>query len=83
MIDTSLEAWTIAKPKLGKIHSRVFEAIKRYPHHTAAELGLILHIPTQSMAGRPGELLTKGLVKRVEKRECSVTKNNAWTWTKK
>lgn len=82
-IDTSLEAWAIAKPKLGKIHTRLYEAIQEYPGHTTAELGLILRIPTQSIAGRPGELLTKGLVKRVEKRECAVTKNQAWTWAKK
>lgn len=82
LIDTSLEAWTKAKPKLGKIHTRLFEAIQKYPDHTTAELGKILHIPTQSIAGRPGELLTKGLVKRVGKRECAVTKNTAWTWRK-
>lgn len=83
LVDTSLEAWVKAKPKLGKLHSLVFEAIQKYPEHTTAELGAILHIPTQSIAGRPGELLTKGLVKRVEKRECAVTKNNAWTWSVK
>lgn len=83
MIDTSLEAWTKAKPKLGKMHTRVYEAILEYPDHTCAELGVILHIPTQSMAGRPGELFKKGLVKRVEKRICSVTKNEAWTWSKR
>ncbi len=82
IVDTSLEAWAIAKPKLGKIHSRVYEAIVKFPDHTAAELGTILHIPTQSMAGRPGELLTKGLVKRIAKRECAVTKNQAYTWRK-
>jgi len=81
MVDTSLEAWTNAKPKLGKIHTRLYEAIQNYPNHTTAELGLVLHIPIQSIAGRPGELLSKGLVKRVEKRECAVTKNNAWTWS--
>jgi len=80
MQDTSLDAYQNIKPKLGKIHTRLFEAIKRYPNHTTAELGVILRICTQSIAGRPGELLTKGLVKRVEKRECAVTKNTAWTW---
>jgi len=80
IIDTSLDAWEIIKPKLGKIHGRVYEAITNYPLHTTAELGLILHIPTQTMAGRPGELAKKGLVKRVEKRECAVTKNQAWSW---
>lgn len=83
MITTSLDAWKITKPKLGKLHTRVYEAIVKYPFHTTAELGLILHIPTQSMAGRPGELYKKGLVKRVEKRKCAVTKNEAWTWSKK
>jgi len=83
MIDTSLDAWKITKPKLGKIHTRVYDAIAKYPYHTTAELGLILHIPTQTIAGRPGELCTKGLIKRVEKRECGVTKNQAWTWVKK
>ena len=80
LIDTSLEAWTKAKPKLGKIHQRVYEAISRYPDHTTAELSIILHIPIQTMAGRPGELLKKGLVKRIDRRTCSVTKNQAWTW---
>jgi len=83
MVNTSRNAWEITKPKLGKIHNRVYEAIKKYPSHTTAELGLILHIPTQTIAGRPGELSKKGLIKRVEKRECAVTKNQAWTWAKK
>jgi len=80
IIDTSRSAWEITKPKLGKIHTRVFKAILKYPSHTTAELGLILDISTQTMAGRPGELLTKGLVKRVEQRKCAVTNNTAWTW---
>lgn len=83
MIDSSLGAWEKTKPKLGKLHSRVYNAIVKYPSHTTAELGVILHIPTQSIAGRPGELFKKGLVKRVEKRICSVTKNEAWTWGKR
>lgn len=80
IIDTSLESWTKVKPKLGKLHTRVYEAISRHPDHTTAELSLILHIPIQTISGRPGELLAKGLVKRVERRQCSVTKNNAYTW---
>jgi len=80
MIDTSSNAWETVKPKLGKIHNRVYNAIIDYPDHTTAELGFILHIPTQTMAGRPGELSKKGLVKRVKKRECTETKNQAWTW---
>lgn len=83
MINTSLNAWEITKPKLGKIHTRVYEIICKFPDHTTAELGVMLHIPTQSIAGRPGELLKKGLVKRVERRVCAVTKNDAWTWSKK
>jgi len=82
MVDTSLEAWAKAKPKLGKIHTRVYECIVDYPDHTTAELGLILKIPTQSIAGRPGELSKKGLIKRVRKRKCAVTKNEAWIWGK-
>lgn len=80
MIDTSQNAWQIVKPKLGKLHAKVYEAIVEYPLHTTAELGLILRIHTQSIAGRPGELSKKGLIRRVEKRECAVTKNQAWTW---
>jgi len=79
-IDTSLGAWSITKPKLGKIHTRVYEAIRDFPDHTTAELSKILHIPIQTMGGRPGELLTKGLVKRVERRKCAFTGNNAYTW---
>ncbi len=80
LIDTSLESWTKTKPKLGKLHAIVFDAITRYPDHTTAELSIILHIPIQTISGRPGELLKKGLVKRIDRRTCSVTKNNAWTW---
>ena len=82
LVNTSQEAWSIIKPKLGKIHTRVFQAIVDYPEHTTAELGIILNIPTQRIAGRPGELLAKGLVKRVSERKCAVTKNTAWTWQK-
>ena len=67
LVDTSLEAWTKTKPKLGKIHNRVYEIICKFPDHTTAELGVMLRIPTQSIAGRPGELLKKELVKRVGK----------------
>ena len=81
MQDTSLDSWyDTIKPKLGKIHTRVYDAIVEYPDHTTAELSKILHIVTQTMAGRPGELLKKGLVKRVERRMCAVTGNGAWTW---
>ena len=80
MIDTSLDAWSKTKPKLGKLHTIVYKAIGNYPDHTTAELSKILHIPIQTIAGRPGELLTKGLVKRIDRRTCSVTKNSAWTW---
>ena len=80
IIDTSLESWTKVKPKLGKLHTIIYEAIGKYPDHTTAELSLILKIPIQTISGRPGELLTKGLVKRIDKRACSVTKNQAWTW---
>ncbi len=82
-ISTSLEAWTKAKPKLGTIHSRLYEKICEFPNHTTAEYGIMLHIPTQSIAGRPGELSKKGLIKRVSKRECAVTHNDAYTWCKK
>lgn len=80
LVDTSLESWVKAKPKLGKIHTRVYDAIEKYPDHTTAELSKILRIPIQTMAGRPGELLKKDLVKRIEKRMCTVTGNDAWTW---
>lgn len=80
LVNTSLDAWTEIKSRLGKIHTRVYDAIVEYPDHTTAELSIILHIPTQTMAGRPGELLKKGLVKRIERRICLVTKNGAWTW---
>ena len=80
LIDTSLESWTKTKPKLAKLHTRVYEAIGKYPDHTTDELSLILHIPIQTKSGRARELLKKGLVKRVFRRTCSVTKNQAWTW---
>ena len=83
MIDTSRNAWEITKPKLGKIHTRLYEKICDFPNHTTAEYGVMLHIHTQSIAGRPGELSKKGLIKRVTRRECAVTKNDAWTWSKK
>ncbi len=83
MIDTSLDAWSKVKPKLGKLHSKVYDAILEHPGHTTAELGKMLNVPTQSMAGRPGELLAKGLVKRDYKKICEVTDNYAYVWSKK
>jgi len=83
MVDTSLNAWEITKAKLGKIHTRLYDVISRFPDHTTAEYGVMLHILNPTIGGRPGELCRKGLIKRVEKRECAVTKNQAWTWSVK
>ena len=80
MVDTSLDAWEITKPKLGKIHTRLYDMISRFPDHTTSEYGVMLHIFNPTIGGRPGELSKKGLIKRVERRECAVTKNVAYTW---
>ena len=45
MVDTSLDAWAKAKPKLKKITAKVYDGIEKYPDHTTAELSKILNLP--------------------------------------
>ena len=85
--DTSLDAWEIVKPTLKKMQKKVYDAVLDYPNHTAAELGAILRRPVNAISGRFSELGEgthknpgMNVIMRVEKRECAVTKNLAWTW---
>jgi len=87
MLDTSLDAWNIVNQTLKKRQKEIYQAVLKYPNHTAAELGAIIHKPVNSISGRFSELGSgtdkhsgMNVIMRVEKRECAVTKNQAWTW---
>lgn len=87
MVDTSQNAWEIVKPTLKQRQKEIYDAVLKYPNHTAAELGVIISKPVNSISGRFSELGSgtdkhpgMNVIMRVERRECAVTKNDAWTW---
>lgn len=86
--DTSLNAWEIVKPTLKKRQKEIYDAVLKHPNHTAAELGVIIRKPANAISGRFSELGSgthkhagMNVIMHVEKRECAVTKNLAWTWS--
>lgn len=89
MQDTSLDVWYgTVQPNINKKQLEIYQAIQKSPNHTAAEYAKDLVKPVNSISGRFTELgqgteKTPGLnlIKRVVRRECNVTKGNAWTWT--
>lgn len=89
IIDTSLDAWNNVKSTLKKRQKEIYETILKYPDHTAAELGAILHKPVNAISGRfselgPGTDKHPGInvIMRAEKRICAKTKGLSWTWRK-
>lgn len=80
VMDTSLDAWQNIKKELSSRQAQVLNTIMKHPDHTNNELSKIMRIPLQSVTPRTGELLKLGKIKRVERRACSVTGGNSWTW---
>ncbi len=81
MTDTSLDAYNDkVKPTLAKRQQDVYDAILSSPNHTAAEYARDLIKPVNTISGRFGELRKLNKIQRVERRQCNVTKGNAWTW---
>lgn len=80
MSDTSLDVWSKIKPDYPKRQNKVLDAIKKYPDHTTAEIAKILHVSINNISGSPARLAKRGLTKRMEKRNCAVTGNEAYTW---
>lgn len=84
MQDTSLETWCNAvKPQLTERQLEIYQAIIKSPNHTAAEYAQQLVRPVNTISGRFGELKDLGKIQRIERRQCNVTKGNAWTWAVK
>lgn len=79
-VDTSLEAWRNVQEGLSKRQTTVYHAIRKLGSVTNAEISKYLQIPINSVTPRTGELKDLGLIVRHERRECQVTKNNAYSW---
>lgn len=79
MVDTSLDAYAEVRMTLTTRQNEVYELIKNYPNRTAAEYARLLIKPVNAVSGRFGELRKIGRIKRVEKRQCFITKGMAWT----
>ena len=81
MRDTSLEAYDQLKPKLGKRQNIIYEAIRRHPDLTAAEIAYVLgHSDPNYARPRIHELEATGLVVSSGRRACTRSKVAAHTW---
>jgi len=81
MQDTSLESWcNTVKPQLTERQLEIYQTIQKSPNHTAAEYAQQLVRPVNTISGRFGELRDLGKIQRIQRRQCNVTKGNAWTW---
>jgi len=82
--DTSLEAYEILKPNLGKKQRAVYNMLNMATltgyDMTNTELSKALHWPINCVTPRVYELRHYGLVKISRVRPCAVTKRRAMAW---
>lgn len=72
MQQTSLRAYSLIAPTLGRREKQVYECIKRLYDATDAEIAEHLRLPINCITPRRGALVRAGLVMLAEKRYCKV-----------
>lgn len=80
---TSLDAYHELRGtgKLGDRQKEVFEAFLKYGACTDRELAALMHqADPNQVRPRRNELMKLGLVREVERRQCSITKRRAIVW---
>src|SRR5665213_983874 len=77
--DTSLWAYSVATKDLGAKQKEVLDALRFFPDATNAEIAARLGWPVNRVTPRTGELVTMGLVFKVERRTCKATSGTAWS----
>ena len=60
--ETSLEAYKVLEPELGRRQQQVYNIIEKHQGVSISDLSRILHVQTHNITGRLMELRTKGLV---------------------
>lgn len=80
MQDTSLDAFTEVRKTLGKRQQLVLDAIREMGNATDLEVSSHLGITIRSIGPRRNELLHMNLVKKIETRQCKISKGTAIAW---
>ena len=81
--ETSVEAWHIIKPDVGRRQKNILDAMLEDRYHmdfTGSELARKLRIPRASVSPRLAELKNKGLIIVEKVRPCRVTGYQAQAW---
>lgn len=78
--DTSLDAFTDIKPKLGKLQQTILEAIRKLGTPTDMEIATHLNMSIRTVGARRNELMNMGVITENEKRICSISKKTAYSW---
>lgn len=82
--DTSVEIYRRIKPRLDTKRRQVYAVLKSATQAgfdmTDKELSRALHWEINCVVPRRFELAELGLIVRVQRRRCGVTRNNAYAW---
>jgi len=79
--ETSLEAYNVLQPELGKIQTMIYNVLKVYPNSSNHELSEMLDKPINSVTPRVKELRDKGLVICTSHKIDSSTNRRVMCWS--
>jgi len=79
--DTSLEAYNVLLPELGKMQTMIYNVLKVYPNSSNHDLSEILEKPINSVTPRVKELRDKGLVICTSHKIDTITKRRVMCWS--
>lgn len=78
--ETSLEAYEILLPNLGKMQSRIYNILKIYPNSSNLDISRFINKPINGVTPRVKELRDKGLVVQSGHKVDQETKRRVMTW---
>ncbi len=80
--DTSILSYLSLSKHLGEMTQAAYEAVKKYPYHTAKELAKKLgYTDPNKIRPRLTELKDAGLIYNPYKRECTESHLQAYVWS--
>ena len=77
---TSLEAYNVIKPDLGRMQNIIYNIIKMYPNVSNLDISRFLSKPINSVTPRVKELRDRGLVVHWKYKTDRITKRKVMTW---
>ena len=79
--ETSLEAYDVLQPELGRRQQEVYNIIERYREVSISDISRIMQSQTHNITGRLMELRKKGLVFNSGKKVDRITNRKVLKWS--